>query len=126
MRLNQTPRLSLIVAVAAFGVGCGGYGDYCAEQRDCQALNEADEEACSALIDASAEVASIYNCSGQSDALIDCVIAESSCEGTGDNKVYTTIDFSDGDNDDRCGNERSNLNDCIDGASDYDNNDGNN
>jgi hypothetical protein len=114
-----------ILTASAVLSGCGGVdvGDYCVEERECEALNEADEEACGTAFDAGRQIAEIYNCNAQWEALTECTVAESSCEGTGDDKRYTTIDYSDeNDPDDSCGNERENLDDCLDGASDRDNN----
>jgi len=119
MSSHKIPWLAAIVVAATSGSGCGGYGDYCVEERECEHLNDADEQACTAAFDAGKEVAAIYNCSSQWDALTECVIDESTCEGVDNQKTYTSVELS-GDQRDRCDNEKDNLSDCLEGASERD------
>lgn len=108
--------VSLLGVAALTSVGCGNsYGDYCRARRDCEQLNDADERACQETAVANEKIASHYGCSNQWVALRDCFIAESSCEGIGDDKSYTTYDFDVGR--DNCETEGENFYDCVDGAS---------
>lgn len=108
--------LSLLGATALTSIGCGNsYGDYCRAKRDCEGLNDADEKACQEGAVSQEKIASHYGCSSQFVALRDCFIAQSSCEGVGDNKSYTTYDFDLGR--DACETESENYGDCVDGAS---------
>jgi hypothetical protein len=108
--------VSLLGVAALTSVGCGNaYGDYCRAERDCEGLNDADQNACVEYASAQERVASHYGCSKQFAELRDCMIAESSCEGVGDNKAYTTYDFDNGR--DKCETELDNYGDCVDGSS---------
>lgn len=95
--------------------GDGRIGSTCREKRECEALNDADERACVSATENAAEVAGIYGCSKQFDAVLTCVDANATCEGVGDAKVFTTWDPD--ALEDRCAVEQQNYTDCVDGAS---------
>ena len=60
--------------------GCGsGTGDICAQAKQCEGGNDADEQACNIVSDEQADIADLHGCGSEFNAYVDCLVDNSRC-----------------------------------------------
>jgi len=74
---------SLTLAAAALGACVTPIGNYCAEKASCEDLAPQQEKICNIDLEEGADVAGVWGCSSEFDALTVCVVDNMQCKNRG-------------------------------------------
>lgn len=103
------------VALAIGAVGCSDQmRDYCDKMVTCEGGNDKDKDVCKDRMRGEEDAADDYGCGDQFDAVLDCVVGNSSCQVSGTTNNYTSFNASTGSN--PCTVQEDSLTTCEENA----------
>ena len=107
--------MTLGVALALGAVGCSDQmKDYCDKMVTCEGGNDKDKDVCKDRIRGEEDAADDYDCGDQFDAVLDCIVSNSTCQVSGSTNNYTT--FNPSTSIDACAAQENALTTCEDNA----------
>ena len=104
---SSSVRLASLTLAAALGACVTPIDNYCAEKASCENLAPQQEEICSLDAQEDADIAGVWGCSSEVDALWVCAIDNMQCKNSGTPEADLDI------REDACDGENEVLQDCI-------------
>ena len=91
--------------------------DYCDKMVTCEGGNDKDKDVCKDRMRCEEDAADDYGCGDQFDAVLDCIVGNSSCQVSGTTNYYTSVNASTGTN--PCTAQENSLTTCEENATGY-------
>jgi hypothetical protein len=103
--------MTLGVVLAIGAAGCSDQmRDYCDKMVACEGGNDKDKDACKDTLRGQEDAADDYDCGDQFDAVLDCVVSNSTCQSGN----YSS--FNESTSTDACATQEAALTACVQNA----------